>query len=85
MIQKYNVHEAGCGGRFTTDIAKMLFQWGTVVEKFNNKAGISQNIYQNVKDYYKDAFFSFTNDLEEIKDLFYDIEQGVEATRVKEG
>lgn len=83
MIQKYNVHEAGCGGRFTTDIAKMLFQWGTVVEKFNNKAGISQNIYQDVKDYYKDAFFSFTNDLEEIKDLFYDIEQGVEATRVK--
>lgn len=83
MMKRYDVSNVGGGIKFIDAIGPMLIQWGDIIEKYNSLANVSQKILEEIKEYYSDVFLSFGNDLEQIKDTFYDIEQEVEVTRVK--
>lgn len=82
MMKRYDVSNVGGGIKFIDAIGPMLIQWGDIIEKYNSLANVSQKILEEIKEYYSDVFLSFGNDLEQIKDTFYDIEQEVEVTRV---
>lgn len=83
MMRKYDVSKANCSKKFVMDILENVLQWENSIENFNNKFGISQDVYDEVKDYYREAFMAFAYDLEEIQNVFLEIEQGVEETVLK--
>lgn len=82
MIKKYNVCVSGCGEKFVYDIITTFAPWSNILEKYNGKAGISNEVCEDTKACYEDVIGLFEDDLIKIRDIFTDIEHDIEVTRL---